>query len=131
MWRQNTQNLLTSSGEIHSKDPFLVMNPDEIQYINVVGEDLENQDSFEVTKYIWSDVENDSPDKMMNTSLKGVLRSSIFEDRDGFYADSAMNKRGAIANTTARGPVCSQNTKMGVIFPSSRFDTPKTPARSV
>ena len=77
MWRQNTQNLLTSSGEIHSKDPFLVMNPDETQYINVVGEDLENQDSFEVTKYIWSDVENDPPDKMMNTSLKGVLRAAI------------------------------------------------------
>ena len=51
MWRMNTQNLLTSSGEIHSRYPFLVSNTDESEYINVVGEDLEKQDSFEVTKY--------------------------------------------------------------------------------
>ena len=77
MWRMNTQNLLTSSGEIHGRDPFLVSNTDESEYINVVGEDLEKQDSFEVTKYKWSDVENDSPDKMMNKSLKGALRAAI------------------------------------------------------
>ena len=84
MWRMNTQNLLTSSGEIHSRDPFLVSNTDESEYINVVGEDLEKQDSFEVTKYVWSDVENDSPDKMMNTTLKGVLRAAVEKvvDRD-------------------------------------------------
>merc|ERR1711965_325706 len=74
----------TSSGEIHSRDPFLVSNTDESEYINVVGEDLEKQDSFEVTKYVWSDVESDSPDKMMNTTLKGVLRAAVEKvvDRD-------------------------------------------------
>jgi len=51
--------------------------------------------------------------------------------RGGFYADSAMYKHSAIANTTAQGPVRSQNTKGGFSFPSSRYLAPKTPARLI
>ena len=42
----------------------------------------------------------------------------LLKIRSGFYADSAMNKHGAIANTTAQGPVRSQNTKGGGSFGS-------------
>ena len=40
----------------------------------------------------------------------------LLKIRSGFYADSAMNKHSAIANTTAQGPVRSQDTKGGVLF---------------
>ena len=43
------------------------------------------------------------------------LKTWFLKIRSGFYADSAMNKHGAIANTTAQGPVRSQNTKEGAV----------------
>ena len=58
----------------------------------------------------------------------------VLKIRGGFYADSAMYKHSAIANTTVQGPVRSQNTKGEVPlvpFRSSRYLTPKTPARSI
>ena len=55
----------------------------------------------------------------------------VLKIRGGFYADSAMYKHSAIANTTAQGPVRSQNTKRGFSFPSSRYLSPKMPARLI
>ena len=45
-------------------------------------------------------------------------QTRLLKIRSGFYADSAMNKHGAIANTTAQGPARSQNTKGGRSFGS-------------
>ena len=44
------------------------------------------------------------------------LNTWVLKIRGGFYADSAMYKHSAIANTTAQGPVRSQDTKGGVLF---------------
>ena len=60
-----------------------------------------------------------------------TITTSDLKIRGGFYADSAMYKHSAIANTTAQGPVRSQNTKGGFSFPSSRYLAPKTPARLI
>ena len=43
------------------------------------------------------------------------MQTRFLKIRSGFYADSAMNKHGAIANTTAQGPVRSQNTEEGAV----------------
>ena len=45
-----------------------------------------------------------------------TITNWLLKIRGGFYADSAMYKHGAIANTTAQGPVRSQDTKRGVLF---------------
>ena len=45
-----------------------------------------------------------------------TITNWLLKIRGGFYADSAMYKHSAIANTTARGPVRSQDTKGGVLF---------------
>ena len=44
-----------------------------------------------------------------------TITTRLLKIRSGFYADSAMNKHGAIANTTAQGPVRSQNTEEGAV----------------
>ena len=42
-----------------------------------------------------------------------TITTWVLKIRGGFYADSAMYKHSAIANTTAQGPVRSQNTTKG------------------
>ena len=55
----------------------------------------------------------------------------VLKIRGGFYADSAMYKHGAIANTTAQGPDRSPDTKRGVLFSFLLGTLHLTPARSI
>ena len=59
--------------------------------------------------------ETKRPELIQNAAKHGTITITtwLLKIRSGFYADSAMNKHSAIANTTAQGPVRSQNTKGG------------------
>ena len=45
-----------------------------------------------------------------------TITNWLLKIRGGFYADSAMYKHSAIANTTAQGPVRSQDKKGSSLF---------------